>query len=128
MYARAEERTGAGQRDRPEVADPPSQPRSQLLSQLQTQLPSQPELHDQSHEARCRRSRASSTPPVMFDDSFDERSELFGSPQPLAEESIARTSTLNIVLSCQGGSFASMHSTGAGGGSRRQEAGWGRVG
>ena len=76
----------------------------------------------------------------MFDDSFDERSELFGSPQPLAEESIARTSTLNsIALSCQGGSFASMHSAaealqevGAGGGrpggqwqeASRRWAGW----
>ena len=35
---------------------------------------------------------------MMFVASFDERSESFdGSPQPLAEESIAKTSTLNNI-------------------------------
>ena len=141
-YARAEERTGAGQRGRPEavaiwswqpVANRrPSQPLSQLWSQPPNSPPSQPWLHDRSHEHpwSCRPSRAPSTPPMMFVNSFDSRSESSdGSPQPSAEESIAkRTSTLNIIaLSCQRGSFASMHSA-AGGGSRRREAGWQEAG
>tara|TARA_B100000795_G_scaffold233146_1_gene191723 strand:- start:123 stop:308 length:186 start_codon:yes stop_codon:yes gene_type:complete len=61
----------------------------------------------------------------MFVDSFDERSESFdGSPQPLAEESIVKTSTLNIALSysCQGGSF-DQGTVQQEGGSRRREAG-----
>ena len=156
-YARAEgrgHRRGAA-RDRPEVVAicswqpaaiwQPSQLRSQPSSQPphpKPSTPSQPSSHPRSQKkpppvtpvataaTSCRQPRAPSTPgpPVMLVASFGSRSESFGSPQPLAEESIARTSTLNIVLSCQGGSFASMHSTGAGGGSRRQEAGWGRVG
>jgi len=45
----------------------------------------------------CRRTRAPSTPPV---DSFDERGgSCDGSPQPLAEESIAKTSArLELII------------------------------
>ena len=62
---------------------------------------------------------------MMFVDSFDKRSESFdGSPQPLAEESIAKTSTLNsIALSCQGG----LVRLNAQGSRRRGQAAGGRV-
>ena len=83
--------------------DQSSQLRVQLPSQPPQKMPSQSSLHPWSHtQPSCRRSRALSTPPMMFVDSFDKRGESFdGSPQPLAEESIARTSNrleLSIAL------------------------------
>ena len=51
-------------------------------------------------EPSCRRSRGLAVPPVMFVDSFDESSgSCDGRPQPLAEESIAKTSSrLELII------------------------------
>ena len=70
---------------------------------------------------------------MMFVDSFDKRSESFdGSPQPLAEESIAKTSTLNnIALSCRGGLVRLQCTQRRRGGAeeaREHEAGWREAG
>ena len=92
-----EERTGAGW-----VGTDQSSRQQVLLVGLFIILACQQKLET---SRSCRRSRAPSTPPVMSVDSLNFGESCDGSPQPLAVESIAKTSTrleLIIALSCQG--------------------------